>query len=74
MQTVGMFEAKARLSELLKSGEIITVTNHRKPVARIYPVIEYTPEFIAELERQCKIVDQAETDDDDWISQQDWGD
>jgi len=74
MQTVGIFEAKAKLSELIKSGEVITVTNHRKPVARIYPVIEYTPEFIAELERQCKLANEADANDDDWISQQDWGD
>ena len=74
MQTVGMFEAKARLSELVKSGEVITITSHRKPVARICPIIEETPEFIAELERQCRIVNQAEADDDDWESQQDWSD
>jgi prevent-host-death family protein len=60
MQTVGIFEAKAKLSELVKSGEIVTITNHRKPVARIVPVYEYTPEFMAELERQCRIANEAD--------------
>jgi prevent-host-death family protein len=37
---VGVFEAKARLSELLqevKSGKEVVITSHGKPVARLVP-------------------------------------
>ena len=39
--TVGAFEAKTKLSELLKRvslGEEITITRHEKPIARLVPV------------------------------------
>ncbi len=41
MKTVGAFEAKTHLSELLKqaeAGETIVVTRHGQPVAQISPV------------------------------------
>ncbi len=38
MKTIGVFEAKNRLSELIESGEPITITKHGKPVATLTPV------------------------------------
>ncbi len=41
METVGAFEAKTHLSELLQrveAGSTITITRHGKPVARLVPV------------------------------------
>ena len=39
-QTVGTFEAKARLSELLNrvaEGQTITITRHGRPIAHLVP-------------------------------------
>jgi len=38
MRAVGVFEAKNRLSELIESGEVVTITRHGKPVATLTPV------------------------------------
>lgn len=38
MRTVGVFDAKTHLSELIDSGEIVTITKHGKPVAMLTPV------------------------------------
>lgn len=41
MNTVGAYEAKTHLSELLdrvERGERVTITRHGKPVARLVPV------------------------------------
>lgn len=41
MATVGAFEAKTKLSELLdmvERGEEVTITRHGEPVARLVPV------------------------------------
>jgi prevent-host-death family protein len=41
--TVGAFEAKTHLSELLarvEEGEQITITKHGRPVARLTPFVE----------------------------------
>lgn len=41
MRTIGAFEAKNRLSELLQvveNGEEVTITRHGRPVARLVPV------------------------------------
>lgn len=41
--TVGAFEAKTHLSELLarvEAGEQVTITKHGRPVARLVPVTE----------------------------------
>jgi prevent-host-death family protein len=40
MATVGSFEAKTKLSELLdrvEAGETVTITRHGKPVAKLVP-------------------------------------
>jgi prevent-host-death family protein len=38
MKTLGVFDAKNRLSELIDSGEAVTITKHGKPVAVLTPV------------------------------------
>jgi prevent-host-death family protein len=38
MKTVGVFDAKNRLSELIDSGEAVTITKHGKPVATLTPI------------------------------------
>ena len=35
MQSVAVFEAKAKLSELVKAGHAVEITVHRKPVAQL---------------------------------------
>jgi prevent-host-death family protein len=54
--TVGAYEAKTHLSELLEkveAGEEITITKHGAPIARLVPVVkEATPEErLAAIER-----------------------
>ena len=57
MITVGAYEAKTRLSELLQrvqEGETVTITRHGHPVARIVGVEPEKPtieEIKAEVER-----------------------
>jgi len=44
MQHIGAFDAKNRLSELLERvqhGEVILITKHGRPVARLGPVDEH---------------------------------
>ena len=64
MQTVGIFEAKSKLSELLRSGQIIHITSHRKTVGKLYPAFNETPEFIAEAQRQLALINAADAGDD----------
>ena len=40
MKTVGVFDAKTHLSELIDGGEPVTITRHGKPVATLTPVRE----------------------------------
>jgi prevent-host-death family protein len=42
MQSIGLFEAKTHLSELVaraEKGEEVVITRHNRPVARIVPFI-----------------------------------
>jgi prevent-host-death family protein len=65
MRTVGVFEAKAKLSELIERvvhGEEITITNHGQPVAKLVsvrpPDLEQMRQLIEEtrqLRRTIKI-------------------
>lgn len=44
MRTFGAFEAKNRLSELLdaaENGEVVMITKHGRPVAKLVPVDEF---------------------------------
>jgi prevent-host-death family protein len=46
MHTVGSYEAKTHLPQLLERvehGETITITRHGKPVARLVPAVTATP-------------------------------
>jgi prevent-host-death family protein len=50
METVGLFEAKTHLSELIaraERGEEVIITRHNKPVAKIVPMGEVSPELVA---------------------------
>jgi prevent-host-death family protein len=38
VRVVGVFDAKNRLSELIDSGEVITITKHGRPVATLNPI------------------------------------
>jgi prevent-host-death family protein len=51
MESVGAFEAKTHLSELLdrvERGEKITITRHGKPAAMLVPVTETKPKLTHE--------------------------
>lgn len=48
METVGLFEAKTHLSELIaraERGEEVVITRHNKPVAKIVPIRGVSPEL-----------------------------
>ena len=50
METVGLFEAKTHLSELIaraERGEEVIITRHNKPVAKLVPFNEVSPELVA---------------------------
>ena len=72
MQSIAIFEAKAKLSELVKSGHAVEITVHRKPVARLYPLFDENTEFLSELKRQCELSEK--TVDDGLEAMQDWAD
>lgn len=48
MESVGLFEAKTHLSELVaraEQGEEVIITRHNKPVAKLVPIGEVSPEL-----------------------------
>lgn len=50
METVGLFEAKTHLSELIaraERGEEVVITRHNKPVARLVPIAGAEPDATA---------------------------
>jgi prevent-host-death family protein len=50
VETVGLFEAKTHLSELIaraERGEEVIITRHNKPVARLVPVVAPEPDAAA---------------------------
>lgn len=50
METIGLFEAKTHLSELIarvEAGDEIVITRHNKPVAKLVPIAEVSPELVA---------------------------
>jgi prevent-host-death family protein len=58
MDTVGAFEAKTHLSDLLdrvERGERFTITRHGKPVAKLTPVDARDPEKVREAVEQLKV-------------------
>lgn len=45
MESIGLFEAKTHLSELIaraERGEEVVITRHNKPVAKLVPVVRST--------------------------------
>lgn len=54
MDTIGLFEAKTHLSELVaraERGEEFVITRHNKPVAKIVPIGEVSAELIERRRR-----------------------
>jgi prevent-host-death family protein len=50
MESIGLFEAKTHLSELIaraERGEEVVITRHNKPVAKLVPINEVPAELIA---------------------------
>ena len=60
MLSVGIFEVKTKLSELLRMGEPIEITSHRKSVAVIYPVHQRD---LAKIKRDIKAIFAADKQD-----------
>jgi prevent-host-death family protein len=55
METIGSFEAKTHLPQLLErvaQGEVLTITEHGKPVARLVPAasVKTKPDVRAAVE------------------------
>jgi prevent-host-death family protein len=49
-QTIGLFEAKTHLSEWVaraEAGDEVIITRHNKPVAKLVPISEVSPELVA---------------------------
>ena len=54
MESIGLFEAKTHLSELIaraERGEEVIITRHNKPVAKRVPINEVPAELIARRRR-----------------------
>ncbi len=50
MESIGLFEAKTHLSELIaraERGEEVIITRHNKPVAKLVPINEVPAELVA---------------------------
>lgn len=50
MESIGLFEAKTHLSELVaraERGEEVIITRHNRPVAKLVPISEVSPELVA---------------------------
>lgn len=50
MESVGLFEAKTHLSELIaraERGEEVIITRHNRPVAKLVPISEVSPALVA---------------------------
>jgi len=49
VKTVGVFDAKSHLSELIDSGEAVTITKHGRPVATLTPIRRNAAEVVATI-------------------------
>lgn len=61
MESVGLFEAKTHLSELIaraERGEEVIITRHNKPVAKLVPISEVSPEL---YQRRLAALDALQT-------------
>jgi prevent-host-death family protein len=77
MRTVGAFEAKTHLSELLERvehGEEFTITKHGKPVARLCTIGQRTDQSTTRAAIQrLKALASEYTLDADWKELRDFG-
>ena len=49
VESIGLFEAKTHLSELVaraERGEEVVITRHNRPVAKLVPMSEVSPELV----------------------------
>jgi prevent-host-death family protein len=54
VESIGLFEAKTHLSELIaraERGEEVIITRHNKPVAKLVPINEVPADLIARRRR-----------------------
>ncbi len=61
MESVGLFEAKTHLSELIaraERGEEVIITRHNKPVAKLVPISQVSPELVA---RRLQILNELQS-------------
>lgn len=49
MKSIGVFDAKNRLSELIESGDVVTITKHGRPVATLSPIRQDAAEVAARI-------------------------
>ena len=50
MESIGLFEAKTHLSELVaraERGEEVIITRHQRPVAKLVPIAAAAPDGVA---------------------------
>jgi prevent-host-death family protein len=66
MKTIGVFDAKNRLSELIESGEAVTITKHGKPVATLTPIRSHAATAVARI-RQMRATSGLDLTDDEIV-------
>ena len=62
--TIGAFEAKTHLSELLErveKGEVVTITRRDRPVARLVPIESDTRDRAARAVARLRVLRQGAT-------------
>lgn len=73
MQSIGIFEVKTKLSEIVRKGETVIITNHRQPVAKIVPLVIDTPELAAQFNQWAAGVKESDLAEE-WAIGDEWGD
>ncbi len=62
MESIGLFEAKTHLSELIaraERGEEVVITRHNKPVARLVPMPAAAPDACARRDAVAALLQAA---------------
>ena len=62
MESIGLFEAKTHLSELIaraERGEEVVITRHNKPVARLMPMAAGAPDASARRDAVAALLQAA---------------
>jgi prevent-host-death family protein len=78
MESIGLFEAKTHLSELIaraERGEEVIITRHNKPVAKLVPMPVHQPSAGARRDAVARLLQGAvgRTLDMDWVAMRDEG-